>query len=118
MGTGKVQMQLRRQRAQQLYSSRFRANSLAHYAVFYDAPQFINTEQQRYRDVTKADLQRVARAIFKDSNRTVVTTLPKAAAAKAGGRRSLSVVTDSKNNSLVTKLGWRPAFAHACRAAF
>jgi predicted Zn-dependent peptidase len=78
----KVQMQLRRQRAQQLYSTRFRANSLGHYAVFYDAPQLINTEAEKYRQVTKADLQRVARTYLKDSNRTVVTTLPKAAAAK------------------------------------
>jgi predicted Zn-dependent peptidase len=78
----KVQMQLRRQRAQQLYSTRFRANSLGHYAVFYDAPQLINTEPEKYGQVTKADLQRVARTYLKDSNRTVVTTLPKAAAAK------------------------------------
>jgi predicted Zn-dependent peptidase len=72
----------RRQRAQQLYSTRFRANSLGHYAVFYDAPQLINTEPEKYGQVTKADLQRVARTYLKDSNRTVVTTLPKAAAAK------------------------------------
>ncbi|HEX9786754.1 MAG TPA: pitrilysin family protein [Candidatus Binatia bacterium] len=76
----KVQMQLRRQRAQRLYSSRSRANSLGHFAVYYNDPDLINTIWRKYEKITKADLQRVARAYFKDSNRTVVTTLPKSAA--------------------------------------
>src|SRR4030095_15181839 len=37
----KVHMQLRRQRAQQLYSSRSRANSLGHFAVYYNDAQLI-----------------------------------------------------------------------------
>ncbi len=77
----KVHMQLRRQRAQQLYSTRSRANSLGHFAVYYNDPGLINSVWARYEQITKADLQRVARAYFKDSNRTVVTTMPKAAAA-------------------------------------
>ncbi|MGH7794644.1 MAG: M16 family metallopeptidase [Candidatus Binatia bacterium] len=76
----KVQMQLRRQRAQQLYSTRRRANSLGHFAVYYDDPELINTIGRKYERITKADLQRVARAYLKDSNRTVVTTMPKSAA--------------------------------------
>ena len=80
----KVQMQLRRQRAQQLYSSRARANSLGHYAVYYNDPKLINTVWDEYNRVSKADLQRVARSYFKDSNRTVVTTLPKSKTAQAG----------------------------------
>ena len=79
----KVQMQLRRQRAQQLYSSRSRANSLGYYAVFYNDPQLINTAQHKYARVSKADLQRVARTYFKETNRTVVTTMPKPVAAQA-----------------------------------
>ncbi len=78
----KVRMQLKRQRAQQLYSSRARANTLGHYAVYYNDPQLINSVWRKYEQVTKADLQRAARAYFSDSNRTVVTTLPKPGAGR------------------------------------
>ena len=81
----KVRMQLRRQRAQQLYSTRSRANSLGHFAVYYNDPGLINKVWARYDQITKADIQRVAQVYFTDSNRTVVTTLPKAAAAPSGG---------------------------------
>jgi predicted Zn-dependent peptidase len=80
---GKVQMQLRRQRAQQRYSTRARANAFGHYAVYYNDPQLINSAQQKYSQVSKNDLQRVARSYLKESQRTVVTTMPKPAAAKA-----------------------------------
>jgi predicted Zn-dependent peptidase len=76
----KVQMQLRRQRATQLYSTRRRANALGHFAVYYDEPALINAIWHRYEQITKADIQRVARVYFKDTNRTVVTTLPKSLA--------------------------------------
>ncbi len=78
----KVQMQLRRQRAQQRYSTRGRANALGHYAVYYNDPQLINSTQDKYNQVTRDDLQRVARTYLRGSQRTVVTTLPKPAAAK------------------------------------
>jgi zinc protease len=77
----KVQMQLRRQLAQQRYSTRARANSLGHYAVYYNEPQLINLAPQKYNQVTKADLQRVARAYLNETQRTVVTTMPKTTAA-------------------------------------
>ena len=73
----KIRMQLRREQAQQLYSTRRRANSLGHYAVYYDNPNLINTVWQKYLSVEKADLQRVARKYFNERNRTVVITLPK-----------------------------------------
>ena len=79
----KVEMQLRRERAQRLYSSRSRASSLAHFAVYYNDPELINSVWRKYERVTRADLQRVARAYFKDTQRTVVTTMPKS----AGGER-------------------------------
>ena len=79
----KVQMQLRRQRAQQRYSTRARANAFGHYAVYYNDPQLINSAQQKYGQVTKSDLQRVARTYLKETQRTVVTTMPNPAAAKA-----------------------------------
>jgi zinc protease len=72
----KVQMQLRRQRAQQRYSTRARANTLGHYAVYYNEPQLVNSVQQKYSQVTKAALQRVARAYLRETQRTVVTTMP------------------------------------------
>ena len=80
----KVQMQLLRQRAQQAYSSRSRANALGHFAVFYNDPGLINSIWRRYEQITKADLQRVAQTYFRESNRTVVTTLPKSAAGESG----------------------------------
>jgi len=76
----KVRNQLTRQRAQQLYSTRARANSLGHFAVYYKDPSLINQVWRNYQKVTAADLQRVARTYFRESNRTVVTTLPKSAA--------------------------------------
>jgi zinc protease len=79
----KVKIQLRRQRAQQLYSTRARANALGYYTVFYNDPHLFNSVQHKYAAVSTADLQRVARSYFTQSNRTVVTTLPRAGAAKA-----------------------------------
>jgi len=80
----KVKMQLRRQRAQQLYSSRSRANALGHFAVYYNDPSLINGVWRRYEGVTQTDLQRVARRYFTENHRTVVATLPKSAAKSAG----------------------------------
>jgi len=77
----KVRMQLRRQRAQQLYSTRSRANSLGHFAVYYNDAGLINSVWDQYDRITKADLQNVARRYFTETNRSVVTTMPKAAAA-------------------------------------
>jgi zinc protease len=79
----KVQMQLRRHRAQQLYSTRSRANALGHFAVYYNQPELINRVWDKYEQVTQTDLQRVARRYFQESRRTVVTTLPKSAAEKS-----------------------------------
>ena len=84
----KVRMQLRREQAQQLYSTRRRANSLGHYAVYYDDPNLINTVWQKYQNVEKGDLQRVAKEYFNEGNRTVIITMPKpkAAASPANNR--------------------------------
>ena len=80
----KVRMQLRRQRAQQLYSTRSRATSLGHFAVYYNEPGLINKVWGIYDQITKADIQRVAQKYFTEFNRTVVTTLPKTASAASG----------------------------------
>jgi predicted Zn-dependent peptidase len=76
----KIRMQLRRQRAQQLYSTRARANALGHFAVYYNDANLINDVWKNYQQVSSADLQRVARKYFTPSNRTVVTTMPKSSA--------------------------------------
>ena len=73
----KLRMQLSRQRAQQLYSTRRRANALGHFAVYYNDASLINKVWTIYRNVTPADLQRVAQKYFRESNRSVLTTLPK-----------------------------------------
>lgn len=80
----KVKMQLRRQRAQQLYSTRSRANALGHFAVYYDDPGLINGVWRQYESITAADLQRVTRRYFTENNRTVVTTMPKRTVKPAG----------------------------------
>ena len=77
----KVRIKLRRQQAQDLYSTRSRANSLGHYAVYYNEPGLINTALDKLARVTKTDLQRVANTYLTARNRTVVTTLPKSKAA-------------------------------------
>ena len=77
----KIRMQMRRQRAQSFYSTRSRANTLGYYAVYYDDPGLINSVQKKILQVSKGDMQRVARNYFKETNRTVVTTLPQATAA-------------------------------------
>lgn len=77
----KVRTQVRRQRAQTFYSTRSRANALGYYAVYYNDPGLINSVQEKIFNVSKDDLQRVANIYFKESNRTVVATLPKLKAA-------------------------------------
>jgi predicted Zn-dependent peptidase len=73
----KVRMQLRRQHVQALYSSRSRANSLGHYAVYYGDPGLINSVLEKISRVEKADLMRVADQYLKEANRTMVTTIPR-----------------------------------------
>lgn len=74
----KVRMSLRNARAQSLQSTLARAVTLGQYAVYYNDPNLINTYESKINTVTKEDIQRVARAYFRETNRTVVTTLPKA----------------------------------------
>ena len=77
----KVRMGLRRQRAQQLQSTLSRAVSLGIITVYYGNPNLINEIEDKYNSVTKEDIQRVARTYFKETNRTVITTLAKPRAA-------------------------------------
>jgi predicted Zn-dependent peptidase len=72
----KIRLQLRYQRAQSLYSTRSRANALGHYAVYYGEPDLINRVADKITQVEKTDVERVAAAYLKETNRTVVTTIP------------------------------------------
>ena len=74
----KIRMQVRRRQSQGFYSTRTRANTLGQYAVYYNDPSLINSMQVKLSQVTKADVQRAAATYLKETNRTVVTTLPKA----------------------------------------
>jgi zinc protease len=82
----KVRMLARRQAAQQLQSTLFRAYRIGELAVFYGDPNLINTTLGKIQNVGKNDIQRVAKTYLTEDNRTVITTLPKPkteAAAKA-----------------------------------
>ena len=61
-------------RGRQTYNSI--AVALVRSAVERDDPGAVNADLDRYRAVTAADVQRVARTYFTDANRTTVTYLP------------------------------------------
>ena len=87
----KVRMSTRRQTAQRLESTLFRAYLIGEMAVFFNDPNLINTRFSKIQSVTKEDIQRVAKTYLTEDNRTVVTTLPKPkpeVAAKAAGQES------------------------------
>ena len=68
-----------------LGSSLNRAIQLAENALFFDNPNLINIRAERIAKVTAADVQRVARQYLVKTQRSVVSTVPKAAAAPRGG---------------------------------
>lgn len=63
-----------------LQSSLSRAINLSQYAVYYNDPGLINTRLDKVSAVTKDDVQRVANKYLRETNRTVVITMPKAKA--------------------------------------
>lgn len=52
-------------------------NNLATYYTFFKDANLINTELEKYRSITRADLKRVAAQYFTKNNRLVVYYLPK-----------------------------------------
>ena len=77
-------MQNMRQDVQRLQTTMARAIQIGQSAVYYNDPNLINTHVQKIQQVTKADIQRVAKKYLVDTNKTVVITNPKKAAGAPG----------------------------------
>lgn len=60
-----------------LQNSLSRAITLGQYTTYYQDPNLINTRLDKVSAVTKEDVQRVANKYLRDTNRTVVITMPK-----------------------------------------
>lgn len=69
-----------------LGSTLSRAQQLSQNALFYNDPNRINTRADAIAKVTAADVQRAAKQYLVTTNRTVVLTVPKAAAGRGGER--------------------------------
>lgn len=54
-----------------------RATNLASYHLLYGDANLINTELERYMEVTREDIRRVAQKYFREDNRVVIYWLPK-----------------------------------------
>ncbi|HYT67585.1 MAG TPA: pitrilysin family protein [Vicinamibacterales bacterium] len=72
----------RRSQAAQVTSTLSRAIQLGEYAMFFNNPNLINTRTDQILKVTAGDVQRVAKKYLTKENRSVIVTMPKAAAAK------------------------------------
>jgi zinc protease len=74
----KVRMEVKRGKVEQLLGTLYRAQALGENAVFYNDPNVINTGNDKLMGVTKEQIQKAARTYLIESNRTVLTTVPKA----------------------------------------
>ena len=61
------------------------AESLANYHMYFGDANLINTEIERYMDVTREDIKRVANEYFTKENRVVLYYLPKSSTEGNGG---------------------------------
>jgi len=78
----KVRMGLKRGKVEQLEGTLGRAEDLGENAIFYNDPSVINTANDKLMSVTKEQIQKAAQTYLIDTNRTVITTVPKP---RAGG---------------------------------
>jgi len=78
----KVRMEVKRAKVEQLEGTLYRAQALGEASVFYSDPNVVNTGNDKLMSVTKDQIQKAARTYLIESNRTVLTTIPKP---KAGG---------------------------------
>jgi len=82
----KAKNSTRRAFVNNLQSSLSRAINLTQYAIYYNDPGLINVRLDKVAAVTKDDVQRVANKYLRDTNRTVVITMPKARSAAPTGQ--------------------------------
>jgi len=75
----KVRMTNRRQTAQRLESTLYRAYLIGEDASIFHDPHLINTSLAKVQAVDKQDILEVAKEYLTEDNRTVITTLPKPA---------------------------------------
>jgi len=73
----RVRMEVKRAKVEQLEGTLYRAQTLGEGAVFYNDPNVINSGNDKLMAVTKDQIQKAARAYLIESNRTVLTTMPK-----------------------------------------
>ncbi len=78
----KVRMEVKRGKVEQLEGTLYRAQALGEAAVFYNDPNVVNTGNDKLMSVTKDQILKAARTYLIESNRTVLTTVPKP---QAGG---------------------------------
>lgn len=81
----KVRIGARRGNVEQLAGTLGRAIMLGQAAVYYGDPGVVTSWEARVRAVTKEQIQQAVRTYLKDTNRTVVTTIPKPRASSPGG---------------------------------
>jgi predicted Zn-dependent peptidase len=62
------------------------AESLANYHTFYGDANYINTEIERYRNVSRKDIQDVAKKYLIKKNRVVLNYLPKSQEPESGNK--------------------------------
>jgi predicted Zn-dependent peptidase len=72
----KIRMSFRRSDVEQLSGTLGRPIRLGQFAVFYNNPGLINSYGQKFRAVTRDQIQRAARTYLTESNRSVILTLP------------------------------------------
>jgi zinc protease len=78
----KVRMGLKRGKVEQLEGTLGRAEDLGENAIFYNDPNVANTANDKLMSVTKEQILKAAQTYLTETNRTVITTIPKP---RAGG---------------------------------
>jgi len=73
----KVRMEVKRAKVEQLEGTLYRAQALGENTTFYNDPNVINIGNEKLLSVTKDQIQKAARTYLIESNRTVLTTVPK-----------------------------------------
>jgi predicted Zn-dependent peptidase len=73
-----------------LQSSLNRAVTIGQYTTYYKEPGLINTRLDKVAAVTKEDVQRVANKYLRETNRSVVVTMPKAKPRPSTGASGVS----------------------------